>query len=231
MASVQRSRRIHPILPRAGISRKAERESILPSYEDLIRPVFTVFLAPYKHENAFRGTPENQERGWSSIRELNSHPQFGRLMCCRYTNAAGCSPFYTAAGAFLTVTQSRASQPGAPKCLRPSASACAYVGDAFLKKEEIHYAAARYAQTHSMGMGFGIGPKRWGDKAPKRTCSHRVPGECPELRAAAGVLAAVQDCDGQSTSILRSSSVDGRLLTISIARSAGNRSLFFPGFL
>lgn len=168
---------------------------------------------------------------WSSIRELNSHPQFGRLMCCRYTNAAGCSPFYTAAGAFLTVTQSRASQPGAPKCLRPSASADAYMGDAFLKKEEIHYAAARYAQTHSVGMGFGIGPKRWGDKAPKRTCSHRVPGECPELRAAAGVLAAVQDCDGQSTSILRFLSVDGRLLTIPIARSAGNRSLFFPGFL
>lgn len=53
--------------------------------------------------------------------------------------------------------------------------------DAFLKREEIHYAAARYAQTRSMGMGFGIEPKRWGDKAPTRTCSHRGPGICPEI--------------------------------------------------
>lgn len=45
--------------------------------------------------------------------------------CC------GMLPVLHGCGSILDRTQSRASQPGAPKCLRPSASACAYMGGRF----------------------------------------------------------------------------------------------------
>lgn len=56
-------------------------------------------------------------------------------MCFRYTNAAGCSPFYTAAGAFLTVTHSRASQPGAPELINSGERLRLHGRTLFLRKK------------------------------------------------------------------------------------------------
>lgn len=131
---------------------------------------------------------------WSSIRELNSHPQFGRLMCCRYTNAAGCSPFYTAAGAFLTVTQSRASQPGAPKCLRPSASACAYMGGRFSQERRDTLCCCALCPNAQHGDGIRNWTEAMRSYSPKAhllpSCTGRMPGAkscCRRPRSGSGL--------------------------------------------